>query len=111
MLKKYAISVTIVLFELYFLHWTPSYGNHLKQSSLHRNGSNTKGYFVWSLVDLFEQLGGNQSSYGLYHLDFADKDLKRYPRRSAIWYADFLKGGRGAMSARYSNSELRMSGV
>jgi len=69
-----------------------------------RNGSNTKGYFVWSLMDLYELLG--DSTYGLYYVDFADKELRRYPRRSAIWYADFLKGRRAAMPGRSSDSSL-----
>ncbi|CAM0880690.1 unnamed protein product [Alopecurus aequalis] len=58
-----------------------------------RNGSNTRGYFVWSLMDLYELLSQGDT-YGLYYVDFADKDLKRYPRSSAIWYADFLNGGK-----------------
>ncbi|KAK6937380.1 Glycoside hydrolase family 1, partial [Dillenia turbinata] len=57
-----------------------------------RNGSNTKGYFVWSFLDLFELLEGYQSSYGLYHVDFNDTDLKRAPKLSAHWYSNFLKG-------------------
>ncbi|KAL6849894.1 hypothetical protein ACP4OV_020521 [Aristida adscensionis] len=59
-----------------------------------RNGSNVKGYFVWSLMDLYELLGGFSTTYGLYYVDFADKDLKRYPRSSAVWYAEFLKGNK-----------------
>ncbi|XP_044354528.1 beta-glucosidase 1-like [Triticum aestivum] len=58
-----------------------------------RNGSNTRGYFAWSLMDLYELLSVGDT-YGLYYVDFADEDLKRYPRRSAIWYKDFLDGGR-----------------
>jgi beta-glucosidase len=45
-------------------------------------------------MDLYELLSLGDT-YGLYYVDFADKDLKRYPRRSAIWYADFLKGRKG----------------
>ncbi|KAF7029161.1 hypothetical protein CFC21_040975 [Triticum aestivum] len=55
-----------------------------------RNGSNTRGYFAWSLMDLYELLSVGDT-YGLYYVDFADEDLKRYPRSSAIWYKDFLK--------------------
>ncbi|KAF8724101.1 hypothetical protein HU200_021114 [Digitaria exilis] len=78
-----------------------------------RNGSNTKGYFVWSLMDLYELLGGGGlgTTYGLYYVDFADKDLKRYPRRSALWYADFLKGRSGVIPARASGSSLAVSSV
>ncbi|KAL6627634.1 hypothetical protein ACP70R_031360 [Stipagrostis hirtigluma subsp. patula] len=74
-----------------------------------RNGSNTKGYFVWSLMDVYELLGGSSPTYGLYYVDFADKDLKRSPRRSAIWYADFLKGKSDAASARSCDPSLSVS--
>ncbi|XVF80583.1 hypothetical protein PTKIN_Ptkin15bG0085300 [Pterospermum kingtungense] len=57
-----------------------------------RNGSDTRGYFVWSFLDLFELLDGYESSYGLYYVDFDDPDLKRYPKLSGHWYSRFLKG-------------------
>ncbi|KAL4629161.1 hypothetical protein ACB092_05G288200 [Castanea dentata] len=56
-----------------------------------RNGSNTRGYFQWSFLDLFEILGGYESSYGLYYIDMDDPDLKRQPKLSAHWYSHFLK--------------------
>ncbi|KAK6940987.1 Glycoside hydrolase family 1, partial [Dillenia turbinata] len=59
-----------------------------------RNGSNTRGYFSWSFLDVFELWDGNASSYGLYYVDLNDKDLKRHPKPSAHWYTNFLKGGR-----------------
>ncbi|KAL6003657.1 hypothetical protein ACLOJK_023890 [Asimina triloba] len=55
-----------------------------------RNGSNTRGYFVWSFVDCFELNFGYTARYGLYGIDFNDKDRKRYPRLSARWYTSFL---------------------
>ncbi|OVA00215.1 Glycoside hydrolase [Macleaya cordata] len=58
-----------------------------------RNGSNTRGYFTWSFLDLFELLNGYRSSFGLYFVDLNDPDLKRYPKLSAHWYSNFLKGG------------------
>ena len=58
-------------------------------------------------MDLYELLG--DSTYGLYYVDFADKELRRYPRRSAIWYADFLKGRRAAMPGRSSDSSLAVA--
>jgi beta-glucosidase len=60
-------------------------------------------------MDLYELLGG--STYGLYYVDFADQELQRYPRRSAIWYADFLKGRRAAVPGRSSDSSLPVSSV
>ncbi|XP_058083767.1 beta-glucosidase 22-like isoform X3 [Magnolia sinica] len=56
-----------------------------------RNGSNTKGYFVWSFLDVFEFLAGYVQRYGLYHVDFKDKTRSRQPKFSAHWYADLLK--------------------
>ncbi|XP_044502658.1 beta-glucosidase 11-like [Mangifera indica] len=57
-----------------------------------RNGSNTRGYFTWSFLDVFELLDGYGSSYGLYYVDLDDPDFKRYPKLSAHWYSHFLKG-------------------
>ncbi|KAF7804855.1 hydroxyisourate hydrolase-like isoform X1 [Senna tora] len=57
-----------------------------------RNGSNIRGYFAWSFMDLFELLDGYESGYGLYYVDRNDPDLKRYPKLSAHWYARFLRG-------------------
>lgn len=57
-----------------------------------RNGSNTRGYFTWSFLDVFELVDGYESRYGLYYVDFDDPDLKRYPKLSAHWYSNFLKG-------------------
>ena len=57
-----------------------------------RNGSNAKGYFIWSFLDVLELLDGYESSYGLYYVDLDDPDLKRYPKLSAHWYSVFLKG-------------------
>ncbi|XP_035548253.1 beta-glucosidase 11-like isoform X2 [Juglans regia] len=60
-----------------------------------RNGSNTKGYFIWSLMDLLELLEGFESGYGLYYVDLDDPDLKRQPKLSAHWYSHFLKRSKG----------------
>ncbi|KFK42638.1 hypothetical protein AALP_AA1G021300 [Arabis alpina] len=57
-----------------------------------RKGSNVKGYFQWSLMDLFELFRGYELSYGLYYVDFKDPYLKRYPKLSAHWYSSFLMG-------------------
>lgn len=59
---------------------------------LKRNGSNTRGYFTWSLLDVFELFDGYDAGYGLYYVDMEDPNLKRYPKLSAHWYSDFLKG-------------------
>uniref|UniRef100_A0A2P2JV87 Beta-glucosidase 11 isoform X1 n=3 Tax=Rhizophora mucronata TaxID=61149 RepID=A0A2P2JV87_RHIMU len=57
-----------------------------------RNGSNVRGYFVWSLLDVLELLDGYETGFGLYFVDLDDPDLRRYPKLSANWYSLFLKG-------------------
>ncbi|VVB16966.1 unnamed protein product [Arabis nemorensis] len=57
-----------------------------------RNGSDTRGYFVWSFMDLFEILSGYEFSFGMYYVNFSDPHLKRSPKLSAQWYSAFLKG-------------------
>ncbi|XP_061358454.1 beta-glucosidase 11-like isoform X2 [Gastrolobium bilobum] len=55
-----------------------------------RNGLNVRGYFIWALLDVFELLGGYESSYGLYYIDLKDPSLRRQPKLSALWYSNFL---------------------
>ncbi|KAH7676632.1 Beta-glucosidase protein [Dioscorea alata] len=57
-----------------------------------RNGANVRGYFTWSFMDVFELFDGYQSRFGLYFVDFDDKELKRIPKLSAHWYSNFLNG-------------------
>ncbi|XP_018459194.1 LOW QUALITY PROTEIN: beta-glucosidase 3-like [Raphanus sativus] len=57
-----------------------------------RNGSDTRGYFVWSFMDLYELLRGYEFSFGLYSVNFSDPYRKRSPKLSAYWYTSFLKG-------------------
>ncbi|XP_060178691.1 beta-glucosidase 11-like isoform X6 [Lycium barbarum] len=66
-----------------------------------RNGSNVKGYFTWSFLDCFELLDAYGSGFGLYYVDLDDKELRRYPKLSAHWYSNFLKGKGSKHSAVY----------
>ncbi|CAK1543471.1 unnamed protein product [Leptosia nina] len=45
------------------------------------------GYTYWSLMDSFEWIGGYQSTFGLYDVDFNDPKRPRRPRLSAKYYA------------------------
>ncbi|CAH2052590.1 unnamed protein product [Thlaspi arvense] len=56
-----------------------------------RNGSDTRGYFQWSLMDLYEFVDTNYT-YGLYYVNFSDPERKRSPKTSALWYSALLKG-------------------
>ncbi|KAK4763073.1 hypothetical protein SAY86_008841 [Trapa natans] len=58
-----------------------------------RNGSDVRGYFVWSFLDVFELLDGYEAGFGLYYVDLDDPSRRRYRKRSARWYSAFLRGG------------------
>lgn len=58
-----------------------------------RNGSDVRGYFVWSFLDVFEFLFGYLSRFGLCGVDMNAAERTRYARSSARWYAGFLHGG------------------
>ncbi len=47
-------------------------------------GVNVKGYFVWSLMDMFSWSNGYNKRYGLFYVDFETQE--RYPKKSAYWY-------------------------
>ena len=47
-------------------------------------GANVKGYFIWSLMDVFSWSNGYEKRYGLFYVDLRHK--KRYPKKSAYWY-------------------------
>ncbi|ONK62940.1 uncharacterized protein A4U43_C07F9700 [Asparagus officinalis] len=65
-----------------------------------RDGSNVRGYFVWSFLDLFEFLAGYESSFGLYYVDFDDAKRKRQPKLSAHWYSSFLSKKKDILTQR-----------
>ncbi|XP_028785597.1 beta-glucosidase 40 isoform X1 [Neltuma alba] len=60
------------------------------QASIAEDGCNVKGYFVWSLLDNWEWAAGYTSRFGLYFVDYKDKQ-KRYPKQSVEWFKNFLK--------------------
>ena len=81
-----------------------------------RNGSDTRGYFIWSFMDVYELLGGYGPKYGLYYVNFSDTHLTRFPKLSAHWYSAFLKGdttflgsqGIAQLQNNFSSSSLVM---
>ncbi|WP_052460314.1 GH1 family beta-glucosidase [Microbacterium gorillae] len=46
------------------------------------------GFYPWSLMDNFEWAWGYGCRYGMYYVDYATQ--QRIPKRSALWYRDFL---------------------
>lgn len=48
------------------------------------DGINVKGYFVWSLQDMFSWTNGYSKRYGLFFVDFETQE--RLPKKSAYWF-------------------------
>ncbi|XP_044488472.1 beta-glucosidase 40 isoform X2 [Mangifera indica] len=59
-------------------------------AAIKEDGCNVKGYFVWSLLDNWEWSAGYSSRFGLYFVDYNDKQKKRYPKDSVQWFKKFL---------------------
>ncbi|EFJ34023.1 hypothetical protein SELMODRAFT_167232 [Selaginella moellendorffii] len=54
-----------------------------------RDGVNVRAYFAWSFSDNFEWEIGYTSRFGIYYVDYSD-NLKRYPKKSALWFKQML---------------------
>jgi beta-glucosidase len=57
------------------------------------DGVDVRRYFVWSMLDNFEWEHGYGKRFGLVYVDFATQ--RRVPKRSGLWYRDFIaaRGG------------------
>ncbi len=56
----------------------------------HAEGSDVKGYFVWTLMDNFEWAEGYDKRFGLIFVDYAN-DQQRIIKDSGYWYRDFIR--------------------
>lgn len=54
-----------------------------------QQGVQLEGYLHWSLLDNFEWDKGKWPRFGLFAVDY--ETFKRTPRKSAVWFARFLK--------------------
>jgi beta-glucosidase len=57
------------------------------------DGADVRRYCVWSLLDNFEWELGYDKRFGIVHVDFETQ--ARVPKRSALWYRDFIARVRG----------------
>lgn len=53
------------------------------------SGVDLRGYFAWSFLDNFEWAWGYSRRFGLCRVNF--DTLKRFPKKSAYWYSNFIK--------------------
>lgn len=80
------------------------YDEHLYYLQLAiKDGVNVKGFFAWSLFDNFEWANGYTVRFGIYFVDYKNGN-KRYPKQSAHWFKNFLKG------KSHSGPELKSKG-
>lgn len=53
------------------------------------DGADVRGYFLWSLMDVFSWSNGYEKRYGLFYVDFDTQE--RYPKKSAYWYKELAE--------------------
>jgi beta-glucosidase len=58
-----------------------------------RRGVDVRRYFAWSMLDNFEWEHGYAKRFGLVYVDFSTQ--RRVPKRSGLWYRDFIASARG----------------
>ncbi|TNN00441.1 hypothetical protein fugu_011687 [Takifugu bimaculatus] len=66
------------------IHYHKDYINEMLKAI--KDGVNVRGYTAWSLLDKFEWDEGYSERFGLYYVDFRNKNKPRYPKASVQFY-------------------------
>jgi beta-glucosidase len=56
------------------------------------DGVDVRRYFAWSMLDNFEWEHGYAKRFGLVYVDYSTQ--RRVPKRSGLWYRDFIASAR-----------------
>ncbi|KAJ4817236.1 Beta-glucosidase 5 [Rhynchospora pubera] len=107
--RYYEVQKGIVGINVYTFGLRPFSDSASDKKAVHRfrdffigwNGVDVRGYFLWSFIDLFEFLGGYETTFGLFWVDFDSEEKTRRPKLSAHWYSNFIRN-------RSTNSMLAM---
>ncbi|XP_075215248.1 lactase/phlorizin hydrolase-like [Lycorma delicatula] len=68
------------------------FSGYLKEllKALHDDKCNVVGYLAWSIIDNFEWFGGYTERFGIYHVDFKDKNRTRTEKRSVNFFKKLM---------------------
>lgn len=69
------------------------------KKAIELDGVDVRGYFAWSFVDNFEWADGYDKRFGLHFIDY-NNNLKRHPKQSAKWFAQFIAKHKSNSNAR-----------
>uniref|UniRef100_A0A8C5MFH7 Lactase like n=1 Tax=Leptobrachium leishanense TaxID=445787 RepID=A0A8C5MFH7_9ANUR len=73
-----------------------------------KDGVNIQGYTAWSLMDKFEWDEGFSERFGLYYVEFRNKNKPRYPKASVQFYKKVI-GASGFPNVREVEKWHRLS--
>ena len=73
---------------------------------------NIRAYTAWSLLDKFEWDEGYSERFGLYYVDFRDKNKPRYPKASVQYYKSIISSNgfpnQREVKSLYGSSQFRV---
>ncbi|KAG8574956.1 hypothetical protein GDO81_009399 [Engystomops pustulosus] len=71
------------------IHYLKGYINEMLKAI--KDGVRIQGYTAWSLLDKFEWDEGFSERFGLYYVEFKNKNKPRYPKASVQFYKKIIR--------------------